>query len=150
MKKYKIILVMTLCAMIILASNYRVSNAYDFTSKNITVKNDTQATKEKLYPVLILTNNTNDDLNVSYDFYVNKNDTSEYNGEILIKAKQSIQLELPQLHHLGDNQESTTIWFSWMEKSKLKPSQTQIETSIFSNPIAPPPVEPPPLELGLK
>lgn len=141
MKKFNQLLIIIFCAIVALFTSINVSNAYDFTSEHITIENDVEATKEKLHPVLIVKNNTNTDLLVTYDFYIYKSDTSEFSNDIWIKANESVKLELPQLHHLGDTNESRTIWFSWIESSRLKPLQNQIETAIFSNPVTPPQVE---------
>ncbi|MEG2985858.1 MAG: hypothetical protein RR835_14260, partial [Peptostreptococcaceae bacterium] len=97
-------------------------------------KNDEKATLEKLYPVLIVKNNTNKDINVTYDFYINENDNTEFNSTILVKANESSVLGLPQLSHLGKIQESRRIWFSWQDEGKLKPSQNQVDTFIFKSP----------------
>lgn len=141
MKKFKLLLVLSLCAIITLITNVNVSNAYDFTSDHITIENDVEATKQKLHPVLIVKNNTNTDLSVTYDFYIHENDPDEFSSKLWVKANESIILELPQLHHLGDTKESRTIWFSWDESTRRKPLQNQIETSIFSNPVTPPKTE---------
>lgn len=145
MKKLRIALIITFCILISFISKTAVSNSYDFTSNSITVNNDIKSTQEKLYPVLILKNNTNYDLMVTYDFYINETDASEFADDILVKANSSTILELEQLHHLGDTKESRNVWFSWSEKDKLKPSQNQIKTAIFSNPKSTPETE-----LGLK
>lgn len=134
MKKLNIISIITLCAIIVFLSNISISTASDFSSNHITIENDVKATKEKLHPVLLVTNNTDTDLKVTYDFYVHKTDTQELSKDILVKANETVVLEIPELHHLGDTRESRTIWFSWMEKRNLKPLQNQIETAIFANP----------------
>lgn len=141
MKNLKQLLIITLCAIIILLTNVNLSNAYDFTSDHITIENDVNATKQKLHPVLIVKNNTNTDILVTYDFYIHKTDSSEFSSKLLVKATESVVLELPQLHNLGDTKESRTIWFSWDENSRRKPLQNQIETTIFSNPITPSQIE---------
>lgn len=141
MKKLNLISIIILCAIIVFLANINVSTANDFTSNHITIENDVKATKEKLHPVLLVKNNTNMDLVVTYDFYVHKNDHQEFSDKISIKANESVVLELPQLHHLGDTKESRTIWFSWTETRQLKPLNNQIETAIFSNPITPPQIE---------
>lgn len=134
MKKLNIISIITLCAIIVFLSNINISTANDFTSNNITIENDVKATKEKLHPVLLVKNNTNGDLQVTYDFYIHKGDAEEFSKDILVKANETLILEIPELHHLGDTRESRTIWFSWSETRSLKPLQNQIETAIFANP----------------
>ena len=141
MKKLKKLSLIILCAFITFSTSIIKSNAFDFTSEHITVKNDLSATEKKLYPVLILKNNTDKDLLVTYDFYIHKTDHDEFDGEILVKANRSTVLELPQLHHLGETRESRTIWFSWLANTKGKPLQAQIETAIFTNPVTNPDME---------
>ena len=93
------------------------------------------STKKKLHPVIIVKNNTDKDLLVTYDFYVTNKDEDVYNNDILVKANDSYILEIPQLHHLGDSHESRRIWFNWTEPNRIKPLQNEIETIIFSNPV---------------
>lgn len=135
MKKLRFMLVVTLCAFIALCTNTMISHSYDFSSDDITLENHVEMTQHKLHPVIIVTNNTDTDLLITYDFYIDKENTQVYNSEILVKANDSYLLNIPELHHLGDSQESRRIWFSWSDKSKLKPLQNQIDTAIFSNPV---------------
>ncbi|MGL5694621.1 MAG: hypothetical protein ACRCXA_11125 [Peptostreptococcaceae bacterium] len=135
MKKTKKLLNLTLTLFLILGFNASNIMALDFTSNQIIVKNDAVATQVKLYPVLIVENTTDTELDVTYTFYINNDDASSFTDKVLsIKAHSKIVLEIPELHHLGDTKEQRSIWFSWNNANIRKPLQTQIETSIFKNP----------------
>lgn len=135
-----------LCYMLIvtfmIASSCVVAYANDFNSNHITLANDEKATVEKKYPVIIATNNTDRALRVTYDFYYDEQETKEMNKELVIPANQSVVIEIPELSILGKTGKSRRVWFSWSEKSEMKPLMNQIETHPFKN------EDKPSLELG--
>ncbi|MEG0857476.1 MAG: hypothetical protein RSG52_13460 [Terrisporobacter sp.] len=132
MKKLKFLLLSMIFATIIF-SNSSFATSYDFTSNHITVENDETLTKEFGYPVLRVKNNIDKDLDVTYSFYVNTTDSANYDNNFIVKAKEETLLKLPELHHLGSNNETRKIWFSWSEEGTMKPLQTEIETITFES-----------------
>lgn len=131
MKIFKKIICVSFLLILILGVNN--AKALDFTSNQIKVKNDIVATQKNLYPVLIVENTTDKDLVVDYNFYLYNDYSSSTSKQFSIKAYDTIVLELPELHHLGDSGEQRNILFSWNYAKTMKPLQTQISTAIFKN-----------------
>ncbi|MGL5718346.1 MAG: hypothetical protein ACRCXT_13955 [Paraclostridium sp.] len=117
-------------------------NANDFRSNEIILENDQKSTVEKGYPVIIATNTTDKDLDVTYNFYYSIENAQTIDKDIKIKANTSVVIEIPELKVLGKTGESRRIWFNWQNENLKKPSQNQIDTYSFKN------KEKSPVELG--
>lgn len=112
------------------------SFTYSIGFNHIIAKNDESATVSKGYPVISVTNTTNTDLLVNYNFHISDPDSPNFeqvSKDILIKANSTIVLELPQLSFLGETGDVRRIWFSWNEEGILKPLDTSIDTFSFKS-----------------
>lgn len=132
MKKIKF-LILNILFIIFISSSVSFAQSFDFTSNHIKLENDKTLTDEYGYPVIKVTNTTDKDLDISYSFYINKTDTSNYDNNFTIKAKEQVLLKIPELSNLGSTNETRSIWFSWSEDDSIKPLQNQIETILFNS-----------------
>lgn len=118
-------------ASIIIMCSCGMGYANDFASEHITLKNNEEATVKKGHPVIIVTNNIDRDLSVTYDFYYDEESQHSMSKEVYIPANQSITIEIPELKILGKTGEIRRVWFSWNERNVRKPLNTQIDTYPF-------------------
>lgn len=132
MKKIKF-LILNVLFIVFISSSISFAQSFDFTSNHIKLENDKTLTDEYGYPVIKVTNTTDKDLDISYSFYINKTDTSNYDNNFTIKAKEQVILKIPELSNLGSTNETRSIWFSWSEDGSIKPLQNQIETILFNS-----------------
>lgn len=133
MNKLKLFFLTTLMVLSLGAISYADENS-------ITAENNVKMTHEKHYPVIDITNHTDKDIKTEWGAYGDK-----YQGDILVPAKSTVSLELKDLSFLGNKNETTRVWITWMEESRLKPLGTQVDTIPFELPNEP---ITPPAELG--
>ena len=121
-------LILTLSFMILFSS---VSFAYP---REITVKNDMELTQELGYPVVTVTNTSDEDLLVEYNYhkYPNKSNLEDVTSSFALKGHETKQLHLKELAFLANTNQTRRIWFNWNVDNFLKPKNTNIDTIPFT------------------
>lgn len=116
----------------------QVSFAYN---REVTVENNLELTRELGYPVINITNTSDVEILVEYDYYktVINNDYDHITEEIKLSPKESQNIHLKDLAFLGKSGDIRRVWFNWNIKGTLKPKDLTIDTVPFTTPSNPQP-----------
>lgn len=122
-------LILTLSFVFLFSS---ISFAY---SREISVENNTTLTEKLGYPVITITNNSNQKLSVEYNFYktLDTNEVQDMHETVILEPNETKQLHIKKLSYLANTNKTMRIWFSWFIEGRLKPKDTHIDTLPFNH-----------------
>ncbi|MGL4913052.1 MAG: hypothetical protein ACRC3Y_11555 [Romboutsia sp.] len=122
-------LILTLSFMILFSS---VSFAYP---KEIIVENNVELTQKLGYPVLTVTNTSDKEISVEYDYhkYPNKTTVEDIVSSVTLKGNETKEIHLKELAFLANTNQSRRVWFNWHIDNFLKPKNTDIDTIPFTS-----------------
>lgn len=121
-------LILTLSFVFLFSS---ISFAY---SREISVENNTTLTEKLGYPVITITNHSNQKLSVDYNYYKypDKAQVEDVLATVVLEPNETKQLHLKELHFLANTGQTRRVWFSWDIEGRLKPKDTDIDTLPFT------------------
>lgn len=111
---------------ILLIFNIYTVHGCDFNSNYLSIKNDKEATLKNKYPVIILTNKTNKDIDITYSFFYTEKEDKVMCKKFKIPSNQSVSIKIPELYTLVKSSKTRTIRFSWNEDGKTNTVTNEI------------------------
>lgn len=114
----------------------QISFGYD---REISVENNLELTNTLGYPVMDITNKSDSEILVEYDYYKNvvNNKYDHITAEIKLSPNESKTIHLKELAFLGKKGDTRRVWFNWNLKGVLKPKDLTIDTVPFTSPNHP-------------
>lgn len=121
-------LILTLSFLFLFSS---ISFAY---SREISVENNTTLTEKLGYPVITITNHSNQKLSVDYNYYKypDKAQVEDVLATVVLEPNETKELHLKGLKFLANTGQTRRVWFSWNIEGRLKPKDETIDTLPFT------------------
>ncbi|MCR8746764.1 hypothetical protein [Romboutsia lituseburensis] len=121
-------LILTLSFIFLFSS---ISFAY---SREISVENNTALTEKLGYPVITITNHSNQKLSVDYNYYKypDKAQVEDVLATVILEPNETKELHLKGLKFLANTGQTRRVWFSWDIPGRLKPKDGTLDTLPFT------------------